>query len=452
MNTISAEESYKPSPLRSFKTKGFPTYWFAMMAQMAGLNMQMVSRAWLIYELSASYTILGAMTVAHALPMLFTSMFGGVLADRFLKKRLMQSGQILLAITSLFVAVCLSLDLIDLSTGAGVSYVMMASVFQGTIMGFTMPSRQAVIPEIVGRENLTNAIALNQSGMNLNRLAAPGVAGLMIALLGITTVYYFMTFLYILATIIISFLPITKSLNPHAKEKSPMRDLIDGFKYIFNETVIFYLLLATLFSVVLSMPYMGLMPIFAKDIQVVIASDFAWMNSTAIISSFNLPELLTYSSFRLGCLMSISGIGALIGSLIVTILSDSNRGKLFIYSVLALGITLTIFSFTRSFIVGCVSMMFVGFFQSLRLSLSNALVQSYVSDEFRGRVMSVYMMEFGMTSFSTFLVATMAGVIDTTNVFAPGFGIQLTMGIAAILLIPGALIFCFGKRSLLNLG
>ena len=150
--------------------------------------------------------------------------------------------------------------------------------------------------------------------------------------------------------------------------------------------------------------------------------------------------------------MSISGIGALIGSLIVTILSDSNRGKLFIYSVLALGITLTIFSFTRSFIVGCVSMMFVGFFQSLRLSLSNALVQSYVSDEFRGRVMSVYMMEFGMTSFSTFLVATMAGVIDTTNVFAPGFGIQLTMGIAAILLIPGALIFCFGKRSLLNLG
>ena len=96
-------------------------------------------------------------------------------------------------------------------------------------------------------------------------------------------------------------------------------------------------------------------------------------------------------------------------------------------------------------------MMFVGFFQSLRLSLSNALVQSYVSDEFRGRVMSVYMMEFGMTSFSTFLVASMAGVIDASNVFDPGFGIQLTMGIAAILLIPAAIVFCYGKRSLLNL-
>jgi MFS family permease len=274
----SSKEPYKPSIFRSFKITGYPTYWFAMMAQMAGLNMQMVSRAWLIYELSGSYTILGAMTVAHALPMLVTSMFGGVLADRFLKKRLMQSGQILLAFTSFFVALCLSYDLIVLSTGVGVSYVMMASVFQGTIMGFTMPSRQAVIPEIVGRENLTNAIALNQSGMNLNRLAAPGVAGVMIALLGITTVYYFMTFLYVLATIIISFLPITKSLNPNAKQKTPLTDLIDGFKYIFNNSVIFYLLLATLFSVVLSMPYMGLMPIFAKDIQLVVASDFAWMN------------------------------------------------------------------------------------------------------------------------------------------------------------------------------
>ena len=79
-------------------------------------------------------------------------------------------------------------------------------------------------------------------------------------------------------------------------------------------------------------------------------------------------------------------------------------------------------------------------------------MQSYVSDEFRGRVMSVYMMEFGMTSFSTFLVASMAGIIDTSNVFDPGFGIQLTMGVAAILLIPSAIVFCFGKRSLLNLG
>ena len=126
-------------------------------------------------------------------------------------------------------------------------------------------------------------------------------------------------------------------------------------KYIFNNSVIFYLLLATLFSVVLSMPYMGLMPIFAKDIQLVIASDFAWMNSTPIISSFNLPDLLTYSSFRLGCLMSISGIGALIGSLIVTVLSDTNRGRIFIYSVFALGVTLTIFSVTRSFIIGCLT-------------------------------------------------------------------------------------------------
>ncbi len=171
----------------SLKNPHYRLYWAAMMGQMGSMNMQMMARAWFIYDLTRSPAMLGVMALANSLPMLFLSLFGGVMADRVQKKNVLLVGQAASAVVALGIAVSISLG----SIGAG--HLIVAGVLQGIIMGLMMPSRQAIIPEIVGERDLMNAVSLNAAGMNINRLLAPAAAGFLIATIGIEGVFYIMT-------------------------------------------------------------------------------------------------------------------------------------------------------------------------------------------------------------------------------------------------------------------
>jgi MFS family permease len=402
-----------------------------MMAQMGAMNMQMVSRAWLVYELTDDTKWLGGMALANAVPMLFFALFGGVMADRIQKKAILAVGQGASAVIALVIAVAVIVDVISLERQAGVWFLIAASVAQGIVMGLMMPSRQAIIPELVGSARLMNAVALNTAGMNINRLMAPAVAGLLIALVGIQTVYLAMTGLYVIGLVLVSRLKATGTIS--LGRGGALADMLEGLRYVRGNTMARDLLILTLMGVLLSMPYMFLMPVFAKDVQIVGPGEYSWLTSIPLLGALlaDVPGLLTESSFRLGLLMSVSGIGALVGSLWIASMSNRNRGNAYIWSVAVLGVFLALYSVVTVFALGLLMIIGVGFGQSARMALSNGLVQDSVDDEHRGRVMSIYMMEFGFSSFSTFAVSALADVT----------GVQWAVGGTALFLIPLALYY-----------
>ena len=409
----------------SLSNPHFRLFMAAMMGQMGAMNMQMVARSWFMYELTGSAALLGLVSLANGLPMLLLSLYGGVIADRVQKKYVLIAGQIASAVLALGVAALITTNLINWQL------LIVASVIQGIIMALMMPSRQAVIPELVGEQGLTNAIALNTAGMNLNRLTAPGIAGLMIAVIGIESVYYVMTLLYIIATVFALSLPITGTTS--LAGMNALDNVKEGLRYIKDSPVLPGLLIVTLIAVVLSMPYMMLLPIFTKDIITVEAGALMWVTQLPLIGGLleSVPDLFTKSSFRLGLIMTVSGIGALAGSLFIAALPPGTRGVMFLASLMVTAIALLAFAISPWYFLSLTLVIPLGLGQAGRMALSNALVQANADDAHRGRVMSVYMMEFGVTNFGIFLIAILAGHI----------GVQWAIGGGAALLAVMTLYF-----------
>lgn len=382
----------------SFENRVYRLYFAAMVGQMGALNMQMIARSLLVFRLTESPLTLGIIALSSSVPMLLLSLFGGVIADRLRKKYVLIAGQASSALVSLFIGLALALNVISFDRPGSWLILLAASVVQGIIMGFMMPSRQAMIREIVGQEQLMNATALNALGMNSLRLSAPAIAGFLIAVYGFQAVYFAMTGMYIVAVVFISRMPLTESAA--VRGRGALADIRAGLGYIRQETTIFQLLVINLLIVLFSMPYLMLLPVFTEDI-------------------------LEVGAGGLGILVSVSGVGAIAGSIVLASLPNRNRGLMLIASAVVLGLALTGFSFSGTMALSLVFIFFVGLGQAGRLTLSSALIQYYVADAYRGRVMSVYMMEFGLSSFAVFLAALLS----------EGVGVQWAVGSFAIVLI-----------------
>ncbi len=382
----------------SFKNRVYRLYYGALLGQMAAMHMQMIARSLLIYRLTGSPAILGAMSLAHAVPTLCLSLFGGVIADRVQKKSVMLWGQVGSVIVTLGVAIALHLGYLSTEISGSWWILVVASVFQGTIMALMMPSRQAILPEIVGDEQLMNAVSLNILGMNSMRLFAPALTGLLIDAYDFKAVYYVMSGMYIIAVAFVAFLPRTSTIA--IRGQGALADIKEGLKYIRHQPTIILILAFTLIVVVLSMPYFIMMPIFTDDI-------------------------LKVGATGMGVLMSVSGIGAIVGSITLASLPNKKRGLILLVSSLITGLALVGFSFSTSWPLSLGMIIFVGLGSTGRMTLSNTLLQYYVEDAYRGRVMSIYMMEFGLTSFGAFVAGVMA----------ESWGVQSVVGGFAILLV-----------------
>jgi len=393
----------------SFKNPVFRLYYGAMLGQMAAMNMQMVARSFLVYHLTGSAAILGGLTLAATIPMLILSLFGGVIAERVQKKFVMLVGQAGSAIVSLGVALALTLGYLSTEHIGSWWILVVAAVLQGTIMGLMMPSRQAILPEIVGEEKLMNAVALNVLGMNTLRLLAPAASGFLIDALGFKAVYYATTGMYLMAVVFIAFLPLTSTMT--VRGGGALADIKEGLNYVRRETNILLILAFTLFAVILSMPYMMLMPVFAVDVLKVGATGMGW-------------------------LISVSGVGAIVGSLLLASLPNKKRGLMLLAGSLLLGLALVGFSLSSSWYLSLALIVFVGLGQTVRMALSNTLVQYYVDDEYRGRVMSIYMMEFGLMGFGVFAAALLAEAIGVQWAVG-GFAMVLVLlSILALVFLP----------------
>ena len=392
---------FPPSNLRtfsSFKNPNFRLYFFGMSGMMAAQNILLIGRSLLAYRLTRSAAFLGGVAVAYTAPIFFVSLFGGVIADRVQKKYVILVGLAGSALVVLGLALSLTLGYLSAERTGSWWILIVAVALLGAISGLIMPARQSILPEIVGKEGLLNAVSLNSVGTNALRLIVPVATGFIIDAIGFAAIYYIMTGLYLVAVVLIAFLPRTTSIT--IRVQGALTDIIEGFQYLRRETILIIILLFVIVIFLLSFPYMMMLPIFTEDI-------------------------LNVGATGLGVLMSVSGVGAIASSLTLASLPNRKRGAMLLASSLILGVALVGFSFSSSWPLSLGIIIIVGLGQSGRMALANTLLQYYSDDEHRGRVMSIFNLDIGLSAITTFAAGLMAETV----------GVQWAIGGFATVLI-----------------
>jgi MFS family permease len=413
----------RPVALRSprllketFASLGIPAYrnlWYGSLLQMGSMQMQMLAMGYLVFDLTGSPSRLGVVMAVSAVPALTLALAGGVLADRFDNKRIIQGAQLASLLNALFIAIAISTGTITWQL------LMVASLVTGAMMPLMMPARQAIVPRLVGMDRLMNAVALNSLAMSGTTMVAPALAGAVIASLGIDGAYYLMVGLNVGAILFTERVPSVKeTARPGGQRPNAVRDVRDGFRYLGKNRGVLALLLLASSTMILAMPLQFMMPIFAKDV-------------------FKVgPQ-------GLGLLMSAIGTGSLLGALFIAAMSKmARRGVLLVASGIVAGAALLAFStvsyIAPAFWAGILIAGLIGVVQSGRMTLNNSLIMEYCEDRYRGRVMGVFSLNMAMMP---------ASVLPVTIV-AEAIGAPLALGITSTLLIAISGAFLVGNRHL----
>lgn len=387
----------------AFEIINYRWFFAALCGNFAAMNIQMFIRGWLVFEITGSYEKLGWMTAAGGLVGLVAAPLGGVVADRVKqKKTILQLAGIANALITLGIAILIFQGILVFE------HLLVSSILQGLVMNAMMPARQAFTKDVVGLDRLTNAIALSTSGMNTARLLLPGLAGGLVAALGggdgnidpAKWVYLTMAALYVWSASVIILIKVEDRAPDEESPGSILSDLSSGFRYVLRTPIIAMLLGCNFLMVFFSLTYFMLLPGFAKDV-------------------------LNAGPDDLGLLISLSGIGSLLGSLYVASFGNRKRARLLLIGGLLMGVSLLGFAWSTHFWLSIVLLTMVGFGQASRMSLSNVLIQSYVDDDFRGRVMSIYMLEMAFLSIAIYPI----------SLFADYFGPQWAVGLSAMGLV-----------------
>jgi MFS family permease len=406
----------KPNKLRNIRTFSslqnpvFRLYYMGMIGQWSSMNMQGVARSLLIYRISRSGAILGLAALANAIPTIICSLYGGALADRLQKKDILLFSMIGSMLFSLVVAFALTTGYLSIDKPGSWWILVVTATIQGAIMGLMMPSRQAIVAEIVDREQLMNAVSLNTMGMNTFRVLAPAGTGFLIEAFDFSSAYYISGALYGLAAICMFIMP--KTMQKYSEGANAFADIVDGVRYIRREKTMLLVVVATLFVMICGIPFMQLMPMITEDI-------------------------LDVGEVGLGILLSVSGVGAIVGSLIMASLPNRKRGAIMLVGGIIMGLALAVFGFSHWWTVSIIAVIFVGLGQAGHRTSGNTLAQHYTEPEYRGRVMSFIMMGIGFSSLGTFLAGTLSEAI----------GIQWSIaGLAILLVIASAVLLTFTPR------
>jgi MFS family permease len=390
--------------IEPLKNGAFRWYFTSRISDSMAMNMRQLALTLLLFRLTGSAALLGILVLARAIPLILVTPLAGTVADRFPKKAIIQYFGILNVLLAVGVSLTLTTGWLS-SENAGSFWILIGvSFLDGVLVCFKGPAADAMIVEVVGPQIITSAVAVNQVGQNTFRLIAPAIAGFLIDSLGFEFVYYAMAALYLGSVLFM--IPVPHALKNTSSHMNVMQDTREIWSYIRREKTILYILITVLAIVFFAMPFQQLLPIFTETIFKV-------------------------SATMLGVMQAVIGIGSIAGSIgIASMGSNKKRGTFLLISSLVLGISLTIFAFTSSFWLAIIMMVIIGVGQAGRMSLPVAMLQSYVKPDFRGRVMSFYGLEIGLSSFGTFFAALLSDTI----------GVQWSVGGLAICLAAGSLL------------
>ncbi len=390
---------------QTFSALRHPNYrrfWWGGLISLIGSWMQITAQSWLVYDLTGSPFMLGTVTFFNTIPTMLLTLFGGAIADRSEKRHL------LIATQSTFMASAIVLAALTLTGRIAVWHILALSVVTGIAGAMDMPARQSLIPHLVERADLTNAIALNSAAFNSSRIVGPAFAGLVIDQLGgragsgwnfaLNALSYF--------AVIVPLVTIRVNSRPvDASRKSVLNEVREGVAYVWRTPALRTVLGLLAVTGVFGISFTVLMPVFARDVLHVSARGY-------------------------GILLTASGIGATIGALAVATARLARPWAAIMGTFAAFVVLLAAFAASSSYYVALLLLVGVSGTMTAYMSASNTTIQSIVPDALRGRVMSFYV-------FALFGTAPLGGLFIGS--LASALGAQAAVFIGAVACGIGAL-------------
>jgi MFS family permease len=403
-----AANSPDPSPrsrfrdmVRSLRHRNFRLFFSGQLISLIGTWMQTIAQAWLVYRITGSSLLLGVVGFAGQIPIFILSPLGGLAADRWNRQKIVIGTQVASMLLAFVLAALTLLHIVKTWE------IITLAALLGAVNAFDIPGRQSFLIEMVSRDDLMNAIALNSSMFNGARVIGPAIAGILVSRIGEGWCFFAngASYIAVIAGLLMMKLP---PYRPVPAGTSPFEHIAEGFRYIQRTAPI--LALITLIGIVslVAVPYSVLMPIFAD-------------------------QILHRGAHGLGILMGSAGVGALLGALtLASRRGVKGLGTVVGFAAMAFGVSLILFAFSKIFWLSVVLLVPVGYGVMLQMSSSNTLIQAMVPDELRGRAMAMYTMMFmGMAPIGSLL----------SGLFADWIGAPLTVAIGGVGAVAGAIYF-----------
>ena len=350
------------------------------------MNMQIIARGWLVYALTSSALDLAWVTLSFMLPSVLFSLYGGVLADRLPKRRVIAWAQALNFTATLVMAA------IIFSGNVAFWDFIWFGFFNGTVLALSMPARQAFVPEIIPERLIFTAMALNTTGWNLSRIIGPAVAGLLIAWLaggdktsayGVGIVYLVIAGLYLFSAVTVLKVDVPGKAD-RDRDGDSLSDMQEGLRYVIAHPQVFALIVLSILPFLFGMPLNTLLPAFNQDVLQGQADD-------------------------LGYLISAMGGGAIIGSLLMAAMGNLRRkGFWLIVSCLGWGVVTAAFGAFDLQVIALALIALIGMLSSWNMSLNRGMLQMAVEGHMRGRIMSIDMMSHGLMPLGVFPISLVA--------------------------------------------
>ena len=401
VTSMPAEAINRPRHTRMFRAlrhRNYRLFWAGSFLSNIGTWMQTIAQGWLVRELTPSPFLIGFVAFAGAFPQLAFSLFSGVYADIFDRRKLLLATQAAQMICAVILGVLVSLKTSGLWPILTIWHVIAVSFANGLAATLSSPTYQALTLDIVGHEDLLSAVSLNSTQFNLSRIVGPTIGGVMLGTVGMAGCFYLngLSFLaVILALMLMRFPSRHRHYEPSWREV--LRQMMAGLRYVRGRPRVMTLLSIATVTSIFGLPYLTFLPIFARDV-------------------------LGQNASGLASLMAATGAGAVVSALLIAFLGDfRGRARLLLGGTMLFGATIIIFALSHNFTRSFICLMLVGGAMVSITATVNTLLQTLVLDEMRGRVMSFYALTFfGFAPIGSLLVGSVADLIG------PRFGYQGT--------------------------
>jgi MFS family permease len=388
------------SSFGALQSRAFAFFWPTIAISLTGGWMRILVQGYFVYEQTRDPFQTALVQFFSGLPVLLLSPLAGIAADRFDRRKLLAIIQVGNAVPAFGVAILSALGRLE------VWHVYVMATCIGASSAFDWPARLSLVPNLVPRAQLQSAVALNSASFNFSRIIGPAMGGLLIAPLGVTGCFFIAALCYVpfIFTLLTVLLRMDLAQPATGRDHHPFTTLRQGYAYIWSHETLRALLSIDLIPVMLGLTYFGLLPALAVGV-------------------------LHRGSGGLGALQASAGLGALIGVLIVAALTGVHgRGKIVLGGMTGFGLALLCFGLSHNFYLSCAILLVQGMLADLYGSMNDTLVQTVTEDAYRGRVMAVYSMIWGLTPIGNLEGGTLARFF----------------GVPAALTTNGVLVICFG--------
>ena len=388
----------------SLQEPGFRLYWISTLATYAASQMDMMIKGWLIFKMTGSAADLGIVTLAAGVPLIITSFFGGVIADRVDRHKSLLVTQAAAIGISMTMTVLLTNNLLQYW-----HFILLAAL-QGIVFAFIAPLRQSIVARLVKPANLLNAVALSSSSYNIMGVAGPAVAGLLLTFLPAYQAYYIIIGLYVIGAITLVFIRLPA--EPAVKDRPFHLDMVEGFRYIGHNRKILVLLLIALVPSLFSLPYIYMLPALA----------LGWLKESQV---------------GLGFLLAAAGVGALTGSLLAGSLSAvKSKGTLLLALMFMFGTSICLVTQVQIFSWVATMLFFAAASSTAYMTMDNTLILSSVPQSIHGRIISIFIMTVGLTPIGALPMGFLADHIGIPATFMIAGCVAVLVAVAIYVFAP----------------